>query len=101
VPVEAIRGRVENTGNGDLTKRIMLPCEMSITEFARFSLYYEGKGRMLDHLLVCRNRLAYYRGSEVHNELIHDKSVAFATDDKYPKSDHALVVVEFEIPDSN
>jgi hypothetical protein len=50
VPVEAIRGRIENTGNGDLAKRIVIPCEMSIPESARFSLYHEGKGIMLDHL---------------------------------------------------
>jgi hypothetical protein len=42
--------------------------------------------------------LAFYRGSEVHNELIHDESIAFATDDKYPESDHAPVIAEFEIP---
>lgn len=45
VPVEAIMGRVENTGNGELARCIMLPCEMSIPESARFSLYYQGKGR--------------------------------------------------------
>jgi exonuclease III len=54
---------------------------------------------MLDHLLVCRNMLAYYKGSEVHNELLHDESIAFATDIKFPESDHAPVVAEFEIPD--
>lgn len=99
VPVEAIRGRVENTGNGELAKRIMLPCEMSIPESARFSLYHEGKGNMLDHLLVCRNMLAYYKMSEVHNEMLHDETIAFATDIKFPESDHAPVIAEFEVPD--
>jgi hypothetical protein len=33
---------------------------------------------MLDHLLVTRNLLAYYRGSEIHNEIRHDESAAFA-----------------------
>ncbi|HWR24657.1 MAG TPA: endonuclease/exonuclease/phosphatase family protein [Methanosarcina sp.] len=99
VPVEAIRGRIENTGNGELAKRILLPCEMSIPESARFSLYHQGKGNMLDHLLVCRNMLAYFKVSEVHNELLHDESIAFATDIKFPESDHAPVIAEFEIPD--
>jgi hypothetical protein len=45
--------------------------------------------------------LAYYKGSEVHNELIHDESIAFATDDKYPESDHAPMIAEFEMPDSS
>ncbi|KKH95438.1 endonuclease [Methanosarcina sp. 1.H.T.1A.1] len=100
VPVEAIRGEVENTGNGGLARRVMLPCEMSIPESARFSLYHRGRGRMLDHLLVSRSMLAHYKGSEVHNELLHDESVAFATEAKFPESDHAPVVAEFELPDN-
>jgi predicted extracellular nuclease len=83
VPVEAIRGRVENTGNGGLARYVMQPCEMSIPESSRFSLYHQGRKNMLDHLLVCRNMLAYYRGSEVHNELLHDETIAFATDDSF------------------
>jgi predicted extracellular nuclease len=82
---------VENTGNGGLAKYVMQPCEISIPESARFSLYHQGKGNMLDHLLVCRNMLAHYKSSEVHNELIHDESIAFATEDKFPESDHAPV----------
>ena len=100
VPVEAIRGRVENTGNGKLARCVIQPCEMSIPESARFSLYHQGKGNMLDHLMVCRNMLAYYKGAEVHNELLHDESIAFATDVKFPESDHAPVIAKFEIPDS-
>jgi exonuclease III len=54
---------------------------------------------MIDHLLVSRTLLAYYRGSEIHNELLHDESIAFATEEKYPESDHAPVIAEFELPD--
>jgi len=72
VPVEAIRGDVENTGNEKLARRVMVPCERTIPEPARFSLLHLGKGRMLDHLLVSRTLLAYYKGSEIHNELLHD-----------------------------
>jgi hypothetical protein len=42
--------------------------------------------------------LAHYRGSEIHNELLHDESVAFAVDRKYPESDHAPVVATFDLP---
>jgi endonuclease/exonuclease/phosphatase family metal-dependent hydrolase len=100
VPIEAIRGDIENTGNGKLAKRVMVPCEQSIPEPSRFSLLHNGKGRMLDHLLVSRMLLAHYRGSEIHNELLHDESLAFATDILYPESDHAPVVAQFELPDS-
>lgn len=98
VPLEAIQGKVENTGNEKLAGRVMLPCEISIPESSRFSLYHRGKGRMLDHLLISRSLLEYFKRSELHNELLHDESIAFATDTEFPESDHAPVVVELELP---
>ena len=38
----------------------------------------KGTGEMLDHMLITRNLLAHYRGSEIHNEILHDESAAFA-----------------------
>jgi endonuclease/exonuclease/phosphatase family metal-dependent hydrolase len=98
VPMAAIRGDVEDTGNGRLATRVMVPCERTIPEPARYSLFHQGKGNMLDHLLVSRNLLTFYKGAEIHNELLHDESLAFADDKKYPESDHAPVVAEFELP---
>jgi endonuclease/exonuclease/phosphatase family metal-dependent hydrolase len=100
VPVQAIRGDVENTGNDKLGKRVMVPCERTIPEPARFSLIHHGKGEMIDHLLVSRSLVTHYRKAEIHNELLHDESVAFGTDVKFPESDHAPVVAEFELPES-
>lgn len=99
VPLAAIRGDVENTGNGQLAGRVLIPCERTIPESSRFSLIHQGRGTMLDHLLVSRSLLAFYKGTEIHNELLHDESVAFAGDVKFPESDHAPVVAEFELPD--
>jgi exonuclease III len=53
---------------------------------------------MLDHLLVSRRLLGWFKHTEIHNEVLHDESAAFATDKKYPESDHAPVVSEFELP---
>ena len=92
VPVEAIRGDVENTGNGKLARRLIVPCERTIPEPSRFSMLHIGKGRMTDHLLVSRSLLAYYTGSEIHNELLHDESIAFATDKKYPEIERKEIV---------
>ncbi len=97
VPVAAIRGRVEDTGNGALGGRVMLPCETSVPESARYSLYHHGRGEMLDHLLVSRALIDSYRGTEIHNETLHDESVSFAFDTKYPESDHAPVVASFDL----
>jgi endonuclease/exonuclease/phosphatase family metal-dependent hydrolase len=97
VPVEAIRGDVENTGNPKLAERIMVPCEKTIPESSRYSLFHHGIGKMIDHLIVSRGLLAYYKGTEIHNEVLHDESIAFATERKYPESDHAPIVAEFEL----
>lgn len=96
VPVQAIRGDVESTGNGGLAGRVMVPTENSVAESARYSLFYLGRKEMIDHLLVSRSLLRYHRKTEIHNELLHDESAAFATDEKYPESDHAPVIAEFE-----
>ena len=53
---------------------------------------------MIDHLLVSRQLLAQYDHTEIHNEILHDESIAFAIDKKYPESDHAPVIAEFKIP---
>jgi endonuclease/exonuclease/phosphatase family metal-dependent hydrolase len=97
VPVAAIRGDVENTGNGKLANRVLLPCENSIPESSRYTLLHEGKGEMIDHLLISRNLLSFYKGSEIHNELLHDESISFATDKKYPEPDHAPIVASFSL----
>ena len=98
VPVEAIRGDVENTENPDLAGQVLVVCEKTIPTSSRYSLIYQGKGTMLDHLLISRSLLAFYRLTEIHNELLHDESTAFATDKKFPESDHAPVVSELLIP---
>jgi len=97
VPVLALRGDVEDTGNPALNHMVMFPAESSVPEDQRFSLYHHGRKNMLDHLLVSRALIACYRGTEVHNETLHDESVAFAVDKKYPESDHAPIIAEFEI----
>ncbi|HEX2022436.1 MAG TPA: endonuclease/exonuclease/phosphatase family protein, partial [Candidatus Thermoplasmatota archaeon] len=97
-PLVALRGDVEDHGNPALRDRVLLPCEFSVPGSSRYTLFHHGRPNMLDHVLACRAMLAHYRGAEIHNELLHDESVAFATDQKYPESDHAPVVATFEIP---
>jgi predicted extracellular nuclease len=91
VPVLVIRGTVEDTGDPNHAARVLVPIEYPVPEPARYTLFHQGKGQMLDHMLITRNLLAAYHGSE-----IHDESTAFATDVKYPESDHAPVVATFD-----
>ena len=69
-----------------------MPIENTVPDPARYTLFHHGQGQMLDHVLITRNLLAHYRGSEIHKRLLHDESAAFAEDKKYPESDHAPVV---------
>lgn len=97
VELRALRGDVEESGNPELAGRVLVLCERTIPESTRYSLLYQGRGEMIDHILVSRALLAAYGTAEVHNELLHDESIAFATDEKYPESDHAPVVADFPL----
>lgn len=97
VPMKAIRGMVEDTGNPGLVGRVMVPCELSVAEQARFTLKHLGQGAMFDHVVASRALLAHYQGTQIHNEILPDESGAFRTDAKFPESDHAPVVAMFEL----
>jgi len=96
VPVLTVRGDITAHGNPALNHQIMYPCEDTVPEDSRFTLYHHGRKNMLDHLLVSRGLMACYSHSEIHNEFLYDESVAFAYDKKYPSSDHAPVIAEFD-----
>ena len=98
VPVSAICGHVEETGNPDHAPRLMVPCENYIPDSARYSLWHLGQGQMLDHIIVSRPLLALLLDAEIHNEALPDESGAFRQDTKFPESDHAPVVAEFLLP---
>lgn len=95
-PLQAICGPIEETNNPGLINRIMIPCERTVPASSRYTLFHRGKGFMLDHILVTRDLLAYYRGTEIHNEVLPDESGA--SDKNFPESDHAPVVAEFGLP---
>ncbi len=97
VPVEAIAGRIENTGNSALALRQLTPCSNSIPKEARYTHFHQGQGNLLDHMMMSQALLAHYQSTEIHNEMLHDESIAFATDKKYPESDHAPFVAQFSI----
>ena len=95
VEVRALRGDVEETGNPALADRVLVPVARNVAVSRRFSLVYQGVGELLDQILVSRALLAAHDEVEIHNELLHDESIAFATDVLYPESDHAPVIADF------
>jgi len=98
-PVRIIRGDLGDTGNGHLAARALVPLERSLPEERRFSVLHGGQAVMLDHLLVSRALLGWFRSAEIHNEALGDELVAQAAVAHSPESYHAPVVALFELPD--
>jgi endonuclease/exonuclease/phosphatase family metal-dependent hydrolase len=99
VPVRTIRGDEEDAGNPHLAARMLVPVERSLADSRRFSVVHHGRPQMLDHLLVSRSLLAWYRGVEIHNEALGDELVTSHAVRGSPESFHAPVVAEFGAPE--
>jgi endonuclease/exonuclease/phosphatase family metal-dependent hydrolase len=98
-PVRTIRGDEEDTGNGHLARRTLVPVERSLPEGQRFSAIHHGRQIMLDHILVSRTLLGWYVGAEIHNEVLGDELISPALVWGPPDSYHAPVVAAFESPE--
>lgn len=98
-PVRIIRGDEEDTGNGRLAMRMLVPLERSLPEGLRHTAIHHGRPVMLDHILASRPLLAWYLGAEIHNEALGDELVSPAEIAGTPESYHAPVVAEFSLPE--
>ena len=98
-PLRIVTGNPEDTGNGALASRCLALLEHSVPESQRFTIVHRGRKQMLDHMLVSRTLLGYYRKIEIHNEMLGDELVAYTLIDSAPDSYHAPVVAEFDFPD--
>ncbi len=94
-PVRTIRGDEEDAGNPHLTMRTLVPLERSLADSRRFSVVHHGRPQMLDHLLVSRPLLAWYKSVEIHNEALGDELITSHAVHGSPESFHAPVVAEF------
>jgi hypothetical protein len=89
----------EDTGNGALAARALVPVERGIAEDRRYTVIHAGRKVMLDHILLSQGLMGWYRDVEIHNEALGDELVAFANVHHSPESYHAPVVAEFALPD--
>lgn len=94
-PIEILRGEEDNTGNGALAARVMVPVEHSLPASRRFSVIHQGRRQMLDHIMVSRPLMGHYRSAEIHNEALTDEVTAYGKDS--PVSYHAPVVATFDL----
>ena len=97
-PLRIVRGDLEDTGNGALATRSLVPLERALPDSQRFSVLHQGRRLMLDHMLVSRALLAFHQAIEVHNEALGDELVAYATGSRSPDSFHAPLVASFRLP---
>lgn len=97
IPLRTIRGDEEDAGNPHLSIRTLVAVERTLADSRQFSVVHHGRPQMLDHILVSRPLLAWYRGVEIHNEALGDELVTAHAVRGSPESFHAPMVAEFEI----
>jgi endonuclease/exonuclease/phosphatase family metal-dependent hydrolase len=96
-PVRTIRGDEEDAGNPHLAMTTLVPVERGVADSRRFSVVHHGRPQMLDHVLVSRPLLSWFRGVEIHNEALGDELMSPGAVPGAPASYHAPVVAEFRI----
>ncbi|MGE0744041.1 MAG: endonuclease/exonuclease/phosphatase family protein [Rhodospirillales bacterium] len=98
MPLRLLRAEEEDTANGALASRVMVPLERALADSRRYTVLHAGQRLMLDHILVSRALMGAFRGVEVHNEALEDEVVGYALAGGSPESYHAPLVAEFDLP---
>lgn len=98
-PLRIIMGAEDDTGNGRLAERSLVALDDGVPPERRYSVLHAGRREMLDHIIVSRPLLAWYRGAEVHNAGLEDELVDYAAAHDSPESHHAPVVATFAAPE--
>ena len=75
----------------------MVSCGRGIPESVRFTHLYQGQPNLLDNVLISQSLLSFFQDAQIHNETLHDESLAYASYRKYPESDHAPFVARFSL----
>lgn len=95
VPVRIIAADLEDTGNGRLADRMLVPLSHSLSESRRYTVVHRGRKVMLDHLFASRSLVSRFQAIEIHNEALGDELVGYSTVGDSPESYHAPVVARF------
>ena len=95
VPVRILRGAASDIEAPALAQRELLSLTRSLAREQRFSLLYNGRRALYDHLLASPSLAALFTRCEIHNEGLHDEG---ALPPGSPHSFHAPVLAEFALP---
>lgn len=97
-PLRILCAETADTGNGELAPRALVPTCRSLPEDRRFTAIHHGRRLVLDHILLSRALLAFFRELEVHNETLDDELAPSERVERATESYHAPLVATFELP---
>jgi endonuclease/exonuclease/phosphatase family metal-dependent hydrolase len=97
MPVRLITAGEDDTGNGRLAHRALVPLDRALPLSLRYSAVHHGRRQMVDRILASRFLLAALKGVEAHNESLGDELVGPLTVERAPVSYHAPFVAEFAL----
>ena len=98
-PLRIVSGAPEDTGNGALAFRSLVPLERAIGSDRRYSVLHHGRPQLLDHLLASQTLVGAFRGIEIHNVALSDEATAYQRGIAPGGSYHAAIVATFDFPE--
>ena len=98
VPLRILQAAASDVEAPALAERELLSLTRSLAPDQRFSLLYNGRRALYDHLLASASLAALFNRCEIHNEGLHDEG---ALPPGSPHSFHAPVLAEFTLHPSS
>ena len=96
MPLRILCADAEDTGNGRLAARSLVPLEARVPDSVRYTVRHAGRQLLLDHILVSRALALRSTAVEIHNEALGDEVVGYAAVHHSPESYHAPIVAAFD-----
>lgn len=96
-PLRTLLADPTETGNPALAARALFAAETTVPIEARYSVIFQGKRRLLDHILLSRELARTHVSTEIHNEQLVDEYEAHVAGTTTPASFHAPIVAELVV----
>jgi endonuclease/exonuclease/phosphatase family metal-dependent hydrolase len=97
-PLRMVIGAPEDTGNGGLTARSLVPLARALDPARAYSVLHHGRPQLLDHMLASHALYGHFKAIEVHNEALGDEAVGYGKGASPAGSYHAALVATFALP---
>lgn len=73
----------------------LIPCELSLPTEKQYTYIFRGKGIMLDHILISKNKLPFFKSATVSNELLKEEHIPYRSEKFFLEPDHAPMIAYF------